>query len=84
MVLFAHTGKIDHVAVAHVLIATLVVRDQIETFKSPYIIRAHKAILNTDGIAVHAALVIASEKTVHIELNEIVRLFLFGEKCPVK
>ena len=84
MVLFTHTGKIDHVAIAHVLIATLVVRDQIETFKSPYIIRAHKAILNTDGIAVHAALIIASEEAVHIEFHEIVRLFRLTEKRTVK
>ena len=84
MVLFTHTGKIDHVAVAHVFIASLLIRDKVETFESTNIIGAHKAILNSYGIAVHAALVIASEKAVHIEFHEIVRLFFFGEECPVK
>ena len=75
MVLIANAGNVDHVAVAHVFVASKFVRNKIETFEGAYIIRAHESVLNSYGIAVHTALVITAKESVYIKFHEIVRLF---------
>ena len=84
MVLISNAGNVDHVAVAHVFVSSEFVRNKIETFEGAYVIGAHESVLNSYGIAVHAALVITSEQSIYIEFHEIVRLFGLTEKRTVK
>ena len=55
-------------------------RNKIHVFKPAHIIRAHKAVADTDRISVHSALIISAHQTVHIEFREIYILFFFQQK----
>ena len=45
--------------------------DAVEIFKFTDVVCRHPAVLSTDGVAVHTALVITTEQTIHIELDKV-------------
>ena len=51
----------EHIAVYEVQVAALFGGDPVEVFELTDIVGAHPAILSADGIALHAALVVAPQ-----------------------
>ena len=72
--------ELGHIAIDQVQVAAFLLRNTVEVFKLPNIVSGHPAILTSDRITVHAALVVASEKPVHIELKEVFLLFIQREQ----
>ena len=70
----------EHIAVDEILVAALFRRNAVQVFQLPDVICGHPAVLATDGVAVHAALVIATEQTFQIEFHIVPGLLLTGQK----
>ena len=56
-------------------VAALLGRNAVKVFQFTDIVGGHPTVLATNGVAVHAALVIATEQTLQIEFHEILALF---------
>ena len=61
----------EHIAIDEVQVAALLGGDAVEVLQLPDIVGGHPAVLPTDGIAVHPALVIAPKQTLQVELHKI-------------
>src|SRR5699024_7797030 len=68
----------EHIAVDKVQVAAFFRRDTVEVFQFTDIVRTHPTVLATNGVAVHTALVIATEQTLKIEFHKITHLFIVG------
>ena len=66
----------EHIAIDEVQVTTVLCRDAVKVFQFPDVVCGHPAVLATDGVPVHAALVIAAQQTFQIELHEIRRFFV--------
>lgn len=77
------SGKGSHIAVDKVKIAAILGRDAVHILQFPDVVGAHPAVLPCRSIAVHAAGIIPSEQTFHIELGKILFLFLCGKERPL-
>ena len=67
----------EHIAVYEVQVAALFGGDPVEVFELSNIVGAHPAVLSANGIALHAALVVAAQEAIDIELGKV-RFLLFG------
>ena len=76
-------AKREHIAVDKVKIAAILGRDAVHILQFPDVVGAHPAVLPCRSIAVHAAGIIPSEQTFHIELGKILFLFLCGKERPL-
>ena len=61
----------EHIAVDEVQVAAVLCRDTVEVFQFPDVICGHPAVLATDGVPVHAGLIVSAEQTFQIEFHEI-------------
>lgn len=70
----------EHIAVDEVQVAAVLCRDAVEVFQLSDVVGGHPSVLTTDGVPVHAALVIAAQQAFQIELHEIRRFFVPREE----
>ena len=70
------------IAVNEIQVAAFLCWDAVEVFQFTDVVCGHPTVLATDGVAVHTALVIATEQTFQIELHEIRSLFISCQKRP--
>ena len=69
----------EHIAIDEIQVAALLNRDTILILQLTDVIGGHPAVLSGDGIAVHPALVVATEQTFQVELHKILLFFLWGQ-----
>ena len=81
--MFPSFHQLPHIAIDQVQVAAFLLRNTVEVFKLSDIVSGHPAILASDRITVHTALVVASEQTVHVEFEEVVLLFIRREQCSL-
>ena len=74
--------KRQHVSVHEIQISAILGWDSVQVLKLTDVVGTHPAVLPGSGIACHAALVVASEKSLDIELEEEGFLFIIGEERP--
>ena len=67
----------EHIAIYEVQVAALFGWDPVEVFELSNIVGTHPAVLSANGIALHAALVVAAQEAIDIELGKV-RFLLFG------
>lgn len=68
-----------HIAAVQVVVVTaLVCRDQVHVFQTMDIVGRQKTVADAGGVAVHPALVITTEQTIHIEFREIASSVGYG------
>ena len=72
--------KLGHVAVHEVQVAAKLGGYPVEVLELADVVGGHPAVLAGCGVAVHAALVIAAQKPVHVELDEVALLLVRGEQ----
>src|SRR5699024_7056714 len=75
--------QLRHVSIDQVQVTALLSRDTVKIFKFPDVIGAHPAVLAGCSIAIHPALVISTEQTIHVKLDKISSLLRFREKHTV-
>ena len=69
-------SQVDHVPIAQVPVSSKLLWNRVQVFQLSDIIGAHESVLQSDGIAIHPALVVASEEPVDVELHEQGRLLI--------
>ena len=73
----------NHVAVDQIGVSALRLGDGVEVFQRADVVGAHPAVLPGDGVALHAALVVAAHQAVDVELHIKAPLFVFRNQGAV-
>ena len=73
----------NHIAVYQILVSAVRIGDGVHILQLPDVVRAHPAVLPSNGVAFHAGFVIAPHETVHVEANVINALLLVGKERAI-
>ena len=73
----------NHISVYQILVSAVRIGDGVHILQLPDVVRAHPAVLPSNGVALHAGFVIAPHETIHIKTDIINALLLVGKERAV-